>query len=584
MKILGVALIASLIQAATQQVPGASVGGIVVKWGTADPLSQVIVELRADGGGRPVASTATSEIGEFVFPNVAAGRYRMFATRSGFAPAEFGQRRPNGAGQGISLAPGERRSGLQIAMTAGATVYGRILDRNGQPLPFADVRIEKMDYRSGRAAVIPVQTAITNDLGEYRIFWIAPGQYYIRASASNNQTYGGTMLVNPGGADTSGATFGATTRPTARVTRPVGLEDGESFAPLYYPSVPSIENASLVELRAGTEFNASFTMIPARTRQVRGVVVDQSTGQPVQSGLRMSLYPVDRYTQTGGTTLQFNPDNGVFRFSGIRSGTHELNAVVGDLTGRLVVDVPDRDVDVTVNVSLPIGLSGRLRFEGQPPAGFPSDLTRVVEIVIRGTSQLTANTTATGEFEFQKVPVGSYQIGVQPFAPLADLPLPAGAAPSGLTRPRPPVPALWQDAYVKSILMEERDILNGELLVEGRPLSAIVVVVGFNGGLVEGRALNAKQEPVSNAVVLLAPDGPPPIRSDRFRSVSTDESGKFAIRGIAPGNYTVYAWEDVDPGAWFNPAFMRLYESSGQPIRIGDAQRQSLELRVIPVP
>lgn len=44
------------------------------------------------------------------------------------------------------------------------------------------------------------------------------------------------------------------------------------------------------------------------------------------------------------------------------------------------------------------------------------------------------------------------------------------------------------------------------------------------------------------------------------------------------------AREDVDPGSWFNPAFMRLYESSGQPIRIGESQSQSLELRVIPVP
>ncbi|HET9216979.1 MAG TPA: carboxypeptidase-like regulatory domain-containing protein, partial [Terriglobia bacterium] len=426
MKTLGVALIAALIQGASieapQQVPVASIAGNVVKWGTADRLSEVIVELRAEGGARPVASTATSENGEFVFPNVAAGRYRVFATRSGFAPAEYGRRRPNGAGQGISLAPGERRSGLQIAMTEGATVYGRISDRNGQPLPFADVRIEKVDYKSGRAALVPVQTAITNDLGEYRIFWIAPGQYYIRASANNNQTYGGTMLVNPGGADTSGATWGATTRPTARVTRPVGLDDGELYAPLYYPSVPSIENASLVELRAGMERNASFTMIPARTREVRGVVVDQSTGQPVQSGLRASLYPIDRYTQTGGTTLQFNPDNGAFRFSGVRSGAYELIATAGDLTGRLVVDVPDRDVNVTVNVSPPPRLSGRVRFEGQPPTGFPADLSRVLEIVIRGTSQLTAGTTATGEFEFQKVPVGNYQIGVQPFAPLMDLP------------------------------------------------------------------------------------------------------------------------------------------------------------------
>src|SRR5688572_7191319 len=458
MKMRFIALVAALIQAATPQaVPTSSVRGVVVKWGTVDPLPQVIVELRADNGGRPVASTATSENGEFVFPDVAAGRYRVFATRSGFAPAEFGQRRPGGTGQAIGLAPGERRAGLQIALTMGATVYGRVLDRNGQPLPFADVRVEKMEYKGGRAGLVSVQSTITNDLGEYRIFWITPGQYYIRASASNNQTFGGTMLVNPAGADTSGTTSGSTTRPTARVTRPVGLEEGESFAPIYYPATPDIQNASLVELRAGMEFNASFTMIPVRTREVRGVVVDQNTGQPVQGALRVSFYPLDRYTRTGGTVLQFNPDNGAFQFSGVRSGSYEVSAIAGDLSGRSVVDVPERDVNVTVRVLPATRLSGRVRFEGPPPAGFPADLSRVLEIVIRGTpAQLTSNTSATGEFEFQRVPVGNYQIGVQPFAPLAELPLPAGAAPGPLQRPRPPLPAMWQDAYVKSIRIEER--------------------------------------------------------------------------------------------------------------------------------
>jgi hypothetical protein len=579
MKILRVALLAVLVQslAIAQQASPASIRGLVVKWGSTDPLPQTIVELRAETGGRPVASTATSVKGEFVFPNVPAARYRVVTTRQGYAPAEYGQRRPGGVGQVIAVSPGQQKTGVQIAMSEGATVFGRILDRNGQPLPFADVRIQKIEYRTGRAGLVDVQTTVTNDLGEYRIFWITPGQYYVRASATNNQNFGGTMLVNPNGTDTSGASFGSTTRATAAVTRMTGLEEGESFAPIYYPATPDLQSASLVDLRAGMEMNANFTIIPIRTRQVRGVVVDQTTGQPIQTTFRGSIYPPDRYTQSGGTTLQFNPNNGVFQFAGIRPGVYELSALAGDLGGRTVIDVPDRDVDVTLRVMPVIRMSGSVRVEGPPVTGSP------LQIVIRGTlAQLNANVSPTGEFEIPKVPVGSYQIGLMPFAPLPDLPTQAGAAP-GPTRARPVVPAVWQDAYVKSIQIGDRDLFNAELVVEGQPLGPIEVVVGLNGSSVEGRALNEKQEPVANATVVLIPNSAPPVRSDRYRSVSTNESGQFQLRGVAPGEYLAYAWEDVDPGMWFSPTFMRLYETSGQPIRIGEAQKQTVDVRAIPV-
>ncbi len=42
--------------------------------------------------------------------------------------------------------------------------------------------------------------------------------------------------------------------------------------------------------------------------------------------------------------------------------------------------------------------------------------------------------------------------------------------------------------------------------------------------------------------------------------MTTDKSGQFQFRGLPPGEYRVLAWEDVDPGAWFNPAFLAVYE------------------------
>ena len=70
MKTLVLVLFALIQVAAPQQVQRASLRGVVVKWGSADPLPQTIVELRAEVGGRPVASTGTSEKGEFSFSDI----------------------------------------------------------------------------------------------------------------------------------------------------------------------------------------------------------------------------------------------------------------------------------------------------------------------------------------------------------------------------------------------------------------------------------------------------------------------------------------------------------------------------------
>jgi hypothetical protein len=360
MKTLHIALLAILLQ---QPAPS-SLRGTVVKWGTSEPLAQAIVELRVEGGGsRPVALTITSEKGEFSFPSVPAARYRVLATRAGYAPAEYGQRRPNGNGQILTVSPGQEKTGVQIGMSEGATVFGRILDRNGLPLPFATIRIQKIDFRTGRSGLVDIQTTITNDLGEYRIFWLTPGQYYVQASARGTPTFGSAMLVNPGGANTSGTSSQSRTRTMARVTRWVGLEPGESFVPIYYPATPDLQKASLVDLRAGTELNIDFTIIPVRTRTVRGVMLDAATGQPVQGAIRASLYPVERYLQSGGNTLQFISDKGVFEFTEIRPGSYELGATAGDLAARALIDVPDHDVDVTLRALPTVRVAGTVRVE-----------------------------------------------------------------------------------------------------------------------------------------------------------------------------------------------------------------------------
>jgi len=110
------------------------------------------------------------------------------------------------------------------------------------------------------------------------------------------------------------------------------------------------------------------------------------------------------------------------------------------------------------------------------------------------------------------------------------------------------------------------------------------VVLGVNAGAVEGRVLNDRNQPVADAVVGLLPAvaSARGFRTDMYKTTSTDSAGKFEIRGLPPGEYKLFSWEDIDKGAIIDQDFMRVYESLGKTIHIGEGEKPSLDLAVIP--
>ena len=71
-------------------------------------------------------------------------------------------------------------------------------------------------------------------------------------------------------------------------------------------------------------------------------------------------------------------------------------------------------------------------------------------------------------------------------------------------------------------------------------------------------------------------------RRDLYKSAVTGTDGRFTIRGITPGDYRLFAWEDIEPYSYFDPEVLKSYERLGKRVRIRESSKESVEMTIIP--
>jgi hypothetical protein len=175
--------------------PGAEIRGTTVTFDGGEPLSVTAVALRAIGGADATGvTTKTDRFGNFTFSSIGAGAYLITATRPGFVPARYGQKRWNSAGLPIVIQANDSTS-ISIRMHRYGAISGRALDEN-------DVGIlnhEVLAYPDKPSASVAAR-AKTDDYGRYRIYGLEPGTYVIRSAAKRvdgvdyNLTYAPSTL------------------------------------------------------------------------------------------------------------------------------------------------------------------------------------------------------------------------------------------------------------------------------------------------------------------------------------------------------------------------------------------------------
>jgi hypothetical protein len=553
MNIIWTAIAALFFQGAA--VAPALIQGVAVRAGTTEPLSKSVIELRAaEGNTEPYTATTTSD-GKFAFRDVSPGKYRLTATRPGYVQLEYRQ--------AITVVAGQKIPDIRFEMTQAGTIYGHVADRNGQPVVSATVQAWKLTYPDGQKQLKAVHTAITNDLGEYRLFWLPPGSYFVSAMPSRLDGHGSNLTsgadpkndrLKPFGIGGIGQGDGVPTM-SVQGYSPLRPSDG-AYVLTYFSGSTDPSMASPIRVLPGTEFgSADLTINPVLKRHVRGVIMNGPTRQPNPMA---QLRKVRVSAMSLCATASVDPDNcswevvdydkGTFDVEAT-PGTYLLFAIFNNLTAQQTIEVKEVDLENVVLTLRPaITLPGRVT---PPVAGVELKATPGPPLPEKW--PMDGTSSIDGRFSIPGITPGDYAIHV-----------------TGL-----------QGTYLKSIRLGNMDIMNDGLHLSEKPGELLEVTLGTNPGRIEGRALNLQGLPAVDATVTLSPDAALGRRADLYRTTQADAQGHYQFQDVAPGDYKLFAWEEIEPGAWLDRDFMRTYDDRGKPVRIGEGNQQTVDATVI---
>jgi hypothetical protein len=138
--------------------------------------------------------------------------------------------------------------------------------------------------------------------------------------------------------------------------------------------------------------------------------------------------------------------------------------------------------------------------------------------------------------------------------------------------------------YVKSIKSGETDVLAAGLDVAKGASQPLEVVLSPNAGSVSGAVQNTNtRQPAPGATVVLVPqEKERRDRTEYYKTTTTDQNGNYTLKGLVPGEYKAYAWEDVEPGAYMDSEFLKSVDSKAESVTVRESDRKTVALTMIP--
>ena len=540
---LMLALMACLVRAQTPQtsvtatVSGARIEGRVL--GEAGvPLRRAHITLRPLDSGLTGETAETDEKGNFELRNIGAGRYSLIVDRDGYlASSTFtagGLRWP----ASFYITGGDHLSGVEFRLRSWAVLAGRVRMDDGELANAARVDLYREYHSRGRHAFAVAASVLTNDRGEYRIYGLQPGPYYLAATYARQPPAG---YVEQTGVDSAGRELPATGMTTT-----------------FYPSTAKLTESVPVRLDYGQELEGmDLSLLRVRKVKIRGKVTSGVSGIALtNAGITLAVAD-DSRSATIATPARPSFDRDAnFEIRDVAPGSYIVRVDATDagmtLAGRAPLTVTSDDIDDLELLAAPARTwAGRIRVEEDKP--LPAN--RAIRITLEPRSDTGAEVQASLRGSDFTADVARDEV----YDVFAD--------------------NLPGDFYVSAVRMGGSDVRAAGLPGSLASDTPFEVVLDARGGKLSGRVFGADGSVWSGANLMLIPEEPRRRLQD-YRPGGADPYGQFQIRGIAPGRYALIAWLDAPPCDFYDPDAFGACLAAGMAVTIAQADDQNVILTI----
>ena len=548
-------LIAALLLQAPA--PRGSVAGTVIVAGTSAPIVDAEVAIVTPDG---VLETTTDASGRFAVTNVPVGRQTVLIRADGFFVESTTPSMPFSPRAEVPVTVTADATPVAIpsvSMVRGGTVSGRVVDPLGNPLPFVRVQALRPEVGTLNSGVMPdFGNRMTDDRGEYRMFFVPPGEYVIRAQVQGGRP-AGPVQPRPGEVQTLVSTLFPNTTDMTQASK-VAVKSGEDVRG--------------IDISVKMELVVLPPPAPKPTGGVKisGIVIDGLLPR-IGGGLLMLGSEAEAAPPRPVGNVIIGATPGAFEIPNVQPGKYDLFVSMGhengspgpgggvQAWGRATVEVRDQDVDgIRMTVHPSMDVPGVVKIDGKPA---PAGGTLKIGLSPTGTASRLGNyrgildrTQAPGDGGKVSIPraaEGNYQVFVQ------------GA----------------EDLYIADVRQGETSILVSGIDVRNTTPAPFEVLLLSDGGTVEGVVSNPDRNPTGGATVALVPADKQLLQL--FRTVTPGPDGKYSFRGVRPGEYKVLAGPgQLLPGG-LTPESLSRIEPSGTSVTVKAGTSARADVTVI---
>ena len=466
--------------------------------------------------------------GHFQIEGLPAGRVNLTAQKPGYV-----NQQDSSAYSPAWVEVGANTGAVSLKLVPQSAIYGRVTDASGQPLEHVPLRLNSRNVREGHKHWESRGMTESDEDGHFRFANLMPGTYYLAAGPS----YVETRLL------------------------PAGEKPKAGFPSVYYPGVSDLASASPIQLTAGQQSQADFSLSAVPVYQLAGSVVgnfgEQGVGFQVlnQSGDEISL------------PATFNMANRTFMVESVPPGSYILKAVsyagTQALRAEMHLNVASSQDNLRLVLAPAISIPVIVRMEsrgssspsapswsqGRPPVSvrlIPNDATSQE-------SYSTFEQRGSGQdvMVLQNVDAGIYTADVMP---------------------QPP----W---YVQSASYAQANLLTDDISVTAAGQSyPMEIVLRDDSATLSGTVKNS-EGPESRTTVVVVPQSASKLSPRVVQGVAND----FSVPGLAPGEYMVYAFDRVDGMEYSNADVLQPYSSQAAHVSLSANQQVHIVLDQIHV-